>query len=169
MTRPEGPARTDGPRPHQGHEHPVGEYLEEHVLRQPHDSDWRWRKAIRARPHLLVAYRLMVALLGMVLVIGGLILVPLPGPGWLIVLLGLAVLASEFEPAKRLLDYAKQRLRQWDTWVRSQPLVVQLLIGAATAAFVLAVVWGTLRVSGIPGWAPDVVRDLLQRYAGLAG
>ncbi len=41
-----------------------------------------------------------VALVGFPLLIIGLILIPLPGPGILVVLLGLIILAMEFEWAK---------------------------------------------------------------------
>ncbi len=41
----------------------------------------RWRGWIRKRPWLDVVYRVLVTTLGAVIVIVGLILVPLPGPG----------------------------------------------------------------------------------------
>ena len=55
------------------------------------------------------------------MVLGGLALVPLPGPGWLIVILGIAVWASEFEPAARLLELRQARLRAWEQWVSRGP------------------------------------------------
>ena len=62
-----------------------------HLLRDANDpDDWAWRRAIRQRPAALAAYRVVVLALGVVLILGGLALVPLPGPGWLVVLLGLA-------------------------------------------------------------------------------
>lgn len=146
--------------PEQEREHPP-------VLRQAHEDDWAWRRAIRARRGLLVAYRVVVFVVGAALVIGGLIMVPLPGPGWLVVLLGLAVLASEFEPAQRVLDFAKVRLRRWETWVRAQPRIVQLFFALLTAAFVAGVVWGTLRISGVPPWLPDSIEDFLVDYGKL--
>ena len=54
--------------------------------------------------------RVAVAIGGFGTVIVGLILVPLPGPGWLIVFGGLALLATEFMWAERLLRYAKDRV-----------------------------------------------------------
>jgi len=41
----------------------------------------------------------------------GLALVPLPGPGWLIVFLGLGIMATEFAWAERLLDFGRRTLR----------------------------------------------------------
>lgn len=45
----------------------------------------KWRGWIRQRPWLNVVYRVLITLIGVVVIVVGLILVPLPGPGWLIV------------------------------------------------------------------------------------
>ncbi|NHA67650.1 TIGR02611 family protein [Phycicoccus sp. CMS6Z-2] len=111
--------------------------------------------------------RLTVALVGLVLVGGGLVLVPLPGPGWLIVIVGIAVWASEIMPAQRLLDFAKDRLRRWERWMREQPRWVQLAVAAATFAFVAAVVWVVAKVLGVPGFVPDVATAWLEANLGL--
>ena len=133
-----------------------------HLLRDAGDKDdWAWRRAIRQRPAALAAYRFVVLAVGGVLVLGGLALVPLPGPGWLIVLLGLAVLASEFEPAQRLLDFVKQHLHRWNLWVRRQSWWVQAVFALLTAAFVLALIWLVLRLGGIPTMLPAGVVDWL--------
>jgi uncharacterized protein (TIGR02611 family) len=44
---------------------------------------------------------------GFVLLIGGAIMLVTPGPGWLAIAGGLALLASEFMWAQRLLDHLK--------------------------------------------------------------
>ncbi len=44
---------------------------------------------------------------GASLVVGGIILLPLPGPGWLVIFLGLGVLATEFAWAAHLLARAR--------------------------------------------------------------
>lgn len=54
--------------------------------------------------------RVAVAIGGFTIMVVGLILIPLPGPGWLIVFAGLALLATEFVWAERLLTYAKERV-----------------------------------------------------------
>jgi len=53
--------------------------------------------------------RTAVAVAGFVVLVVGLILIPLPGPGWLIVFAGLAILATEFAWAERLLRYAEDK------------------------------------------------------------
>ncbi len=104
---------------------------------------------------------------GLVLVLGGLVLVPLPGPGWLIVILGIAIWASEFEPAARLLDVVKGKVRAWDAWIKAQARWVQVLVAVGTVLFVTAVVWLVLRVMGVPGLVPDGITRWLELNAGL--
>ena len=52
-----------------------------------------------------------VALIGFPIVIIGLILIPLPGPGLLITLAGLFILALEFEWAEKHLENFKIKLK----------------------------------------------------------
>jgi uncharacterized protein (TIGR02611 family) len=131
------------------------------VLLDATDDDWAWRRAIRANPVTARIYRVGVFVLGAALVIVGLMLVPLPGPGWLIVFLGIAVLASEFERAQQLKDWGVVRLQRWNAWVKRQPMVVQGLIGLLTAAFVVVIVYAVLRVSGVPAFLPDSLEEWL--------
>ncbi len=137
-------------------------------FRPPDDEDeWEWRRRLRANPTTRHALRATVGFLGLVLVVGGLILVPLPGPGWLIVIIGIAVWASEFEPASRLLDFVKDRVRRWDVWVRKQPRWLQALLALATFLFVAAVVWGVLRVMGLPSFLPEGLTGWLHGHLAL--
>jgi uncharacterized protein (TIGR02611 family) len=53
--------------------------------------------------------RIAVLVVGLVLVVGGLAMLVLPGPGIVVVILGLAVLATEFVWAERMLDRAKEQ------------------------------------------------------------
>jgi uncharacterized protein (TIGR02611 family) len=71
----------------------------------------------------------------------GLVLVPLPGPGWLIVLAGLAILSLEFEWAQRLLHFTRTQLERWWRWLERQPLAVRLLAGLVGFLFVGTVLW----------------------------
>lgn len=65
------------------------------------------REAIRRRPHADRAYRAAVGVTGGATVALGIVLIPLPGPGGLIALGGLAILGTEFESAKKASDRAK--------------------------------------------------------------
>ena len=50
------------------------------------------------------AYRVAFTIAAFAIVLGGLALVPLPGPGWAIVFVGLGMLALEFKWAERLME-----------------------------------------------------------------
>lgn len=64
------------------------------------------REAIRRNPTVDRAYRTAVGVTGGATVVLGVALIPLPGPGSLIALGGLAILGTEFEGAKRVSDRA---------------------------------------------------------------
>lgn len=53
-----------------------------------------------------------VSVLGGVLVLAGAIMLVIPGPGLLVIAAGLALLATEFEWARRLMEKAKSRLKR---------------------------------------------------------
>lgn len=106
----------------------------------------RWLEAIRAHPTLSVVFRIAVAIAGGLVVVLGLILVPLPGPGWLIVFFGLSIWAVEFVWARNLLQFGKRLLGAWTAWVAMQPLPIKLLIGALGLIFVGLVVWLSVRL-----------------------
>lgn len=121
----------------------------------PLDRFRRWRERLRRRSHAYRTYRLIVATVGLAITIGGLALVPLPGPGWLIVFVGVAILASEFESARKVERYGKSVLATWTDWLRQQSWPVRLLVGLATAIFVALVLFLVFVVIGVPGWIPD--------------
>jgi uncharacterized protein (TIGR02611 family) len=101
-----------------------------------------------------LTYRIVVAAIGSAVVIGGIALIPLPGPGWLIVFGGLAILATEFEWAGRLLDFARRKVRGWTHWVGRQSLLVRGLIGLVGLLFVGGLMWAYVAVQGVPTWLP---------------
>ena len=78
------------------------------------------RRGIGRRPWLLRAYRIGVGVLGGAIAVGGLALVPLPGPGWLVVFLGLAILGTEFAWARRIARRLKLLLDRFWTWWRAR-------------------------------------------------
>ncbi|MEO5832422.1 MAG: PGPGW domain-containing protein [Nakamurella sp.] len=60
--------------------------------------------------------------LGAVLLIAGVALLVLPGPGFVLIAAGLALLATRFDWAKRPLDYAKDKAQQGVKEVRDNKI-----------------------------------------------
>ena len=120
-------------------------------------AETRWRRRIAARRSVNHPYRIAVGVFGGLVVALGLAAIPLPGPGWLIVIAGLFVLATEFVWAERLLDFTKKHVKRWTDWVTDQALWVRLLLALATAAFVYGVLVVTLHMTGVPEWVPGWV------------
>jgi uncharacterized protein (TIGR02611 family) len=119
------------------------------VLRTP---GWRDRigttlDVIRANPTGRIALKVFIALTGLLVVALGAVLIPLPGPGWLIVLGGLGIWAIEFSWARRLLHFTRRNLQMWTRWVTRQSWAVRILLGLLGMVFVGAVVWLSVLVS----------------------
>ena len=113
-----------------------------HLGRRPHPLD-----RIRAKPGGRLALKIGVGVFGGALVVLGLVLVPFPGPGWLTVIAGLAVLAVEYAWARHLLRFTRRQVRRWTDWMVRRSWPVRALVGAAGFVLIAAVVWASIRVS----------------------
>lgn len=105
------------------------------------------RQRIRSTRTGRLTLQLVIAIIGGIIVATGIVLIPFPGPGWLIVLGGLAVWAIEFAWAQRLLSFTRARLEQWWHWLGRQHILVRLLAGLIGLVFVATVVWLSVRYS----------------------
>lgn len=132
-------------------------------LAAPRDR-WHWRRRIRANPHQRFAYRIVIALLGLLCIGAGIVTGPLPGPGGIpLVLLGLAVWASEFAWAHRLMMWFKARLHEVSQLTPGRKLLFWALFVCCCG---LLGYTGML-IFGLPGWLPTVVHDVLGRLPGV--
>ena len=91
-------------------------------------------------------------MLGTVVLALGILAIPYPGPGWAIVFVGLAILASEFTWAKRVLHYARGKYDAWTDWLGSQSVPVRLAVLALTGLVVLATLWLLGALHLVAGW-----------------
>lgn len=126
----------------------------------------RWRDRVRQRRTVNFAYRIAVGLLGLAVLGLGIVAIPYPGPGWAIVFVGLGILATEFEWARRLLKYARKRYDEVMAWFHRQHASVQILGGVFTAAVVFATLW----LLGAVGFFGDLVgmeHELLKSPIGI--
>lgn len=82
----------------------------------------------------------------------GVIAIPYPGPGWLIVFAGLAILATEFAWAQRVLHYLRGRYDAWTNWLGRQNLLVRIAVLTLTGVVVLATLWLLNAFYLVAGW-----------------
>jgi uncharacterized protein (TIGR02611 family) len=89
--------------------------------------------------------RVAVAIVGGVLTVAGVALLVLPGPGFVLVAAGLAILATKFTWASRPLEYAKDKAQLGiDEVAQSKRRAALAIIGA-----VALLVAGVLEIAGI--------------------
>ena len=86
------------------------------------------------------AYRIAFMILAIVVVLAGLALVPLPGPGWAIVFVGLSMLALEFKWAENLMEKVLNRLEAAQEAARNATPLQKALGIAATVLGIAACV-----------------------------
>jgi uncharacterized protein (TIGR02611 family) len=91
-------------------------------------------------------YRIVFAVAGFTVLLAGLALLVLPGPGLLVIAVGLTILALEFAWAERMLERAidrMERARQVTTEAsRWQKIFGGLAIAAGLGAAIVAAVYG---------------------------
>src|SRR5215218_37569 len=90
--------------------------------------------------------RIVVAIFGFLVVLAGLAMLVLPGPGLLVIAIGLGILALEFVWAERLLERTVDKMEEAaDTVKRSsrtqQALAVALLALATGGLVAAAILW----------------------------
>ncbi|MGW1062855.1 TIGR02611 family protein [Micromonospora rubida] len=102
---------------------------------------------IRANPTGRVTLKIFISVAGALVVTLGIALIPLPGPGWLLVIAGLGIWAVEFHWARRLLDFTRRHVQGWTRWVTSRSLAVRFVLGSVGLVFVAVVVWLSLKYS----------------------
>lgn len=113
----------------------------------------RWRDRLRDRPVADFVYRAVVAVVGLVVLAVGIVAIPYPGPGWAIVFLGLAILATEFRVAQLALHWVKLRYDATMAWFGRQHIAVKALSAAFTGLVVVVSLW----VLGVLFWLGGLI------------
>lgn len=111
-----------------------------------------FRDRIRGNRSMNLAWRVGVGVVGGIVLIAGIVMIPYPGPGWLVVFAGLAILATEFAWAGAVLRYAKGRYDAWNAWLKRQPGVVRAAVWTLTAVVVITTLWLLGAYGIIAGW-----------------
>ncbi len=102
------------------------------------------RDAVRRLPGGTLGWRIMISIVGFLVIVVGIVLLPLPGPGWLIIFAGLGLWATEFRWAARLLTWARAQVMRWTQWLLRQSRWLQALVavlGVALLAGVAFISW----------------------------
>lgn len=87
------------------------------------------------------AHKTLIALLGWSVLLLGMVMIPYPGPGWVIVFVGLSILAKEFEWASDMHDFVRRKYDEWYAWIARQPGYVRVIFWCLTALTVIITVW----------------------------
>lgn len=99
----------------------------------------------RSRP-LHVSWQVGVFVVGLAVVVAGIIMLPLPGPGWLVIFGGMAIWATEFVWAQLVLRWTKRKVteaaqRALDPAVRRRNIILTTVGLVIVAALVAVYVW----------------------------
>jgi len=63
-------------------------------------------------------WRVAVAIVGLVVVVAGVVMLVLPGPGWLVIFLGFTIWATEFPWANAVATAVRRGVSRCTAWVR---------------------------------------------------
>ncbi|MEL4356787.1 MULTISPECIES: PGPGW domain-containing protein [unclassified Luteococcus] len=125
---------------------------------------WAWRARIRANPIALFWYRIGVALVGLLMMIGAALTGWLPGPGGIpLFMLGLVVWSSEFTWAHNVMMWFKRAFDWFLGWpARARQMFIAGCILCALATWYGLAVW-----HGVPAWLPEALARQLDRLPGV--
>jgi uncharacterized protein (TIGR02611 family) len=119
---------------------------EEHVRFRRYHA---WRRTLAANPALDLTWRLAVLVVGCAVVLAGVAMLVLPGPGWAAIFVGLAILGTEYHWARRLLAWVRERARRMARKAmdpqrrrRNQAIGVVALLLTVTGVAAYLVLWG---------------------------
>jgi uncharacterized protein (TIGR02611 family) len=103
----------------------------------------RWRERVRRNALLNNAWRVAVFTVGMAVLLAGVAMLVLPGPGWAAIFVGFAILATEFAWARVALMWAKDKAtmakdKALDPETRRRNMLIAVAVGILVAAGVIA-------------------------------
>lgn len=101
---------------------------------------------IQARKALHLSWQVGVFIVGLAVVAAGIVMLPLPGPGWLVIFGGMAIWATEFVWAQLVLRWTKRKVteaaqRALDPKVRRRNIILTTVGLVIVAVLVAVYVW----------------------------
>lgn len=157
---PPGDARAEG-----------GPSTPEERVRRLHRG--RLHSRLHSHPLLALTTKIVVTLVGSLVLLAGVVMIFTPGQGILAIILGLAILSTEYAWAERWLRAAKdkaaeakRRAEEMDPKVRRRRLllagVAVLLVFGAAVVYLVTFDWPSFALDGwdwvqsLAGWVPDL-------------
>lgn len=111
---------------------------------------------------------MVIAFLGALFIVLAALTGWLPGPGGIpLALVGLAILASEFHWASRILDRCSAAYHRFADWVGGLPMIWRIMGAVATAAGVVLVIWAFLALTSVPSFVPGPAATFLDNLPGI--
>jgi len=122
---------------------------------------------------LSLTTKIVITVVGTLVFLGGVVMLVTPGPAFILIPLGLAILATEWDWADRLLQVAKKKAKEakeraeaMDPKVRRRRMLLTglafVVVVGAGATYVAVYDWPSIAVSGwdwiqgIAGWVPEL-------------
>ncbi|MEU8892091.1 TIGR02611 family protein [Streptomyces sp. NPDC048442] len=101
---------------------------------------------IQARRTLHLSWQVGVFVVGLAVVVAGIIMLPLPGPGWVVIFGGMAIWATEFVWAQLVMRWTKRKLTEaaqkaLDPKVRKRNIILTTVGLVIVAVLVGIYVW----------------------------
>jgi uncharacterized protein (TIGR02611 family) len=87
------------------------------------------------------AWRVGIGLLGLVVVIAGIVMLVVPGPGWVVIFVGFGIWATEFAWALSVLAFVRRQGASLTSWIRGRPRWLWVAVGIVCLLFVGALAW----------------------------
>lgn len=109
-------------------------------------------QAKKRRRTVLLARKLAVAIGGGLILAAGIVMIPLPGPGWLVVVLGLWVLSLEFAWADRVLDKIRDKVIDAAHLAAANKWGTALSVISACGIIAAGVVWAMWQDLPFSSW-----------------
>lgn len=118
----------------------------------------RLRERAYSRRSTRIIWRVSITVAGVAIVVAGIAMLILPGPGWGAIILGVVLLATEYAWARRVLHPVKRGVSKAIELGRQPRVRVVLWIAAvlATSALIGLGIWYVWRF----GWSWDGVRQI---------
>lgn len=101
-----------------------------------------WRNKVPS-----VIRRPLVLIVGSIFIIASALTGWLPGPGGIpLFLIGIAILATEFEKAQRVRDWILEYLQQFSKWYKRHRLAGTLIIGVCIGIALTVMIWSITKL-----------------------